>query len=58
MVYIGGQEYTYPAIRKITYIETADGVETGRRAERTVYPKLDEVINGTYVERFEPIDPW
>ena len=57
MVYIGGQEYTYPAIRKITYIETADGVVTKRWAEQTVYPSMDDIINGTYVEKFAPVDP-
>ena len=57
MVYIGGQEYTYPAIRKITYTETTDGVVTRQWAEQTAYPGLDEIINGTYVETFVPVDP-
>ena len=56
-VYIGGQEYTYPAIRKITYTETTDGVVTRQWAEQTAYPGLDEIINGTYVETFVPVDP-
>ena len=57
MVYIGGKEYTYPAIRKITYTETTDGVVTRQWAEQTAYPGLDEIINGTYVETFVPVDP-
>lgn len=56
-VYIGGQEYTYPAMRKITYTETTDGVVTRQWAEQTAYPGLDEIINGTYVETFVPVDP-
>ena len=56
-VYIGGQEYTYPAMRKITYTETTDGVVTKQWAEQTAYPGLDEIINGTYVETFVPVDP-
>ena len=56
-VYIGGQEYTYPAMRKITYTETTDGVVTRQWAEQTTYPGLDEIINGTYVETFVPVDP-
>ena len=56
-VYIGGKEYTYPAIRKITYTETTDGVVTRQWAEQTAYPGLDEIINGTYVETFVPVDP-
>ena len=56
-VYIGGQEYTYPAMRKITYTETTDGVVTKQWAEQTAYPGLDEIINGTYVETFVPADP-
>ena len=55
--YIGGQEYTYPAMRKITYTETTDGVVTRQWAEQTAYPGLDEIINGTYVETFVPVDP-
>ena len=57
MVYIGGQEYTYPAMRKITYTETTDGIVTRQWAEQTAYPGLDEIINGTYVETFVPVDP-
>lgn len=56
-VYIGGQEYTYPAIIKRTYTETTDGVVTRQWAEQTAYPGLDEIINGTYVETFVPVDP-
>ena len=56
-VYIGGKEYTYPAMRKITYTETTDGVVTRQWAEQTAYPGLDEIINGTYVETFVPVDP-
>lgn len=56
-VYIGGKEYTYPAMRKITYTETTDGVVTRQWAEQTTYPGLDEIINGTYVETFVPVDP-
>ena len=56
-VYIGGQEYTYPAMRKITYTETTDGIVTRQWAEQTAYPGLDEIINGTYVETFVPVDP-
>ena len=56
-VYIGGQEYTYPAMRKITYTETTDGIVTKQWAEQTAYPGLDEIINGTYVETFVPVDP-
>ena len=56
-VYIGGQEYTYPAMRKITYTETTDGVVTRQWAEQTAYPGLDEIINGTYVETFVPVAP-
>ena len=57
MTYIGGQEYTYPAIIKRTYTETTDGVVTRQWAEQTAYPGLDEIINGTYVETFVPVDP-
>lgn len=57
MVYIGGQEYTYPAIIKRTYTQTTDGVVTKVWAEQTAYPGLDEIINGTYVETFVPVDP-
>ena len=56
-VYIGGQEYTYPAIIKRTYTQTTDGVVTRQWAEQTAYPGLDEIINGTYVETFVPVDP-
>ena len=56
-VYIGGQEYTYPAMRKITYTETTDGVVTKQWAEQTAYPGLDEIINGTYTEQWLPVDP-
>lgn len=56
-VYIGGKEYTYPAIRKITYTETTDGIVTRQWAEQTAYPGLDEIINGTYVETFVPVNP-
>ena len=56
-VYIGGQEYTYPAIIKRTYTQTTDGVVTKVWAEQTAYPGLDEIINGTYVETFVPVDP-
>ena len=56
-VYIGGKDYTYPAMRKITYTETTDGVVTRQWAEQTAYPGLDEIINGTYVETFVPVDP-
>ena len=56
-VYIGGQEYTYPAMRKITYTETTDGVVTKQWAEQTAYPGLDEIINGTYTEQWVPVDP-
>ena len=56
-VYIGGQEYTYPAMRKITYTETTDGVVTRQWAEQTAYPGLDEIINGTYTEQWLPVDP-
>ena len=57
MVYIGGQEYTYPAMRKITYTETTDGVVTKQWAEQTAYPGLDEIINGTYTEQWVSVDP-
>ena len=57
MVYIGGQEYTYPAIIKRTYTQTTDGVVTKVWAEQTAYPGMDEIINGTYVETFVPVDP-
>ena len=57
MVYIGGQEYTYPAIIKRTYTQTTDGVVTKVWAEQTAYPGLDEIVNGTYVETFVPVDP-
>lgn len=56
-VYIGGQEYTYPAIIKRTYTQTTDGVVTKVWAEQTAYPGMDEIINGTYVETFVPVDP-
>ena len=56
-VYIGGQEYTYPAMRKITYTETTDGVVTKQWAEQTAYPGLDEIINGTYTEQWVSVDP-
>ena len=56
-VYIGGQEYTYPAMRKITYTETTDGVVTRQWAEQTAYPGLDEIINGTYTEQWVSVDP-
>ncbi|MBK6089505.1 dockerin type I repeat-containing protein [Ruminococcus difficilis] len=56
-VYIGGKEYTYPAIRKITYTETTDGVVTRQWAEQTAYPGLDEIINGTYTEQWVSVDP-
>ena len=56
-VYIGGQEYTYPAIIKRTYTETTDGVVTKQWAEQTAYPGLDEIINGTYTEQWLPVDP-
>ena len=56
-IYIGGQEYTYPAMRKITYTETTDGVVTKQWAEQTAYPGLDEIINGTYTEQWVSVDP-
>ena len=56
-VYIGGKEYTYPAMRKITYTETTDGVVTRQWAEQTAYPGLDEIVNGTYIEQWLPVDP-
>ena len=56
-VYIGGQEYTYPAMRKITYTETTDGIVTRQWAEQTAYPGLDEIINGTYTEQWVSVDP-
>ena len=56
-VYIGGQEYTYPAIIKRTYTQTTDGVVTKVWAEQTAYPGLDEIINGTYTEQWLPVDP-
>ena len=57
MTYIGGQEYTYPAIIKRTYTETTDGVVTRQWAEQTAYPGLDEIINGTYTEQWVSVDP-
>lgn len=57
LTYIGGKEYTYPAMRKITYTETTDGVVTRQWAEQTAYPGLDDIINGTYTEQWLPIDP-
>ena len=56
-VYIGGQEYTYPAIIKRTYTQTTDGVVTKVWAEQTAYPGLDEIINGTYTEQWVSVDP-
>ena len=56
-VYIGGQEYTYPAIIKRTYTQTTDGVVTRQWAEQTAYPGLDEIINGTYTEQWVSVDP-
>ena len=56
-VYIGGQEYTYPAIIKRTYTQTTDGVVTKQWAEQTAYPGLDEIINGTYTEQWVSVDP-
>ena len=40
-VYIGGQEYTYPAIIKRTYTQTTDGVVTKVWAEQTAYPEQE-----------------
>ena len=57
MVYIGGQEYTYPAIIKRTYTQTTDGLVTKVWAEQTAYPGLDEIINGTYTEQWVSVDP-
>ena len=57
MIYIGGQEYTYPAIIKRTYTQTTDGVVTKVWAEQTAYPGLDEIINGTYTEQWVSVDP-
>lgn len=57
MVYIGGQEYTYPAIIKRTYTQTTDGVVTKVWAEQLAYPNKNDIINGTYTEQWLPVDP-
>lgn len=57
MVYIGGQEYTYPAITKRTYTQTTDGVVTKVWAEQLAYPNKNDIINGTYTEKWLPVDP-
>ena len=56
-VYIGGQEYTYPAIIKRTYTQTTDGVVTKVWAEQLAYPNKNDIINGTYTEQWLPVDP-
>ena len=57
-VYIGGQEYTYPAIYKYIYTEKcACGHVKRVYAKQTAYPSREDIVAGTYTEKLVDVEP-
>lgn len=57
-VYIGGQEYTYPAIYKYIYTEKCACGDVKRvYAKQTAYPSREDIIAGTYTEKLVDVEP-
>lgn len=57
-VYIGGQEYTYPAIYKYIYTEKCACGDVKRvYAKQTAYPSREDIVAGTYTERLVDVEP-
>ena len=57
-VYIGGQEYTYPAIYKYIYTEKCACGDVKRvYAKQTAYPSREDIVAGTYTEKLVDVEP-
>ena len=57
-VYIGGQEYTYPAIYKYIYTEKCACGDVKRvYAKQTAYPSRADIVAGTYTEKLVDVEP-
>ena len=57
-VYIGGQEYTYPAIYKYIYTEKCACGDVKRvYAKQTAYPSRKDIVAGTYTEKLVDVEP-
>ena len=57
-VYIGGQEYTYPAIYKYIYTEKCACGDVKRvYAKQTAYPSGADIVAGTYTEKLVDVEP-
>ena len=57
-VYIGGQEYTYPAIYKYIYTEKCACGDVKRAgAKQTAYPAREDIVAGTYTEKLVDVEP-
>lgn len=57
-VYIGGQEYTYPAIYKYIYTEKCACGDVKRvYAKQTAYPARADIVAGTYTEKLVDVEP-
>ena len=57
-VYIGGQEYTYPAIYKYIYTEKCACGDVKRvYAKQTTYPSREDIVAGTYTEKLVDVEP-
>ncbi len=57
-VYIGGQEYTYPAIYKYIYTEKCACGDVKRvYAKQTAYPSRADIVAGTYQEKLVDVEP-
>ena len=57
-VYIGGQEYTYPAIYKYIYTEKCACGDVKRvYAKQTAYPSREDIVAETYTEKLVDVEP-